>query len=194
MLPSHSAAATRPPPVYIRDVLTAAWTIAAFLLAAGPTADPGDLASVSNVIAISRVRGESPEVRRLIDDTASRSPTVRELLTRLGGTDTIVYVEFTPSPLVPTARTKLVTSASGVRFLRIGININAALADRGPWLGHELKHALEIAEQRNIRDDNAVRELYLRIGRSHGTDQFETDGARQIEWTVRRELRIKMGG
>ena len=192
MLPSHSVAAATSPPVYIH-VLTA-WTIAALVLSAGPTPDPSDHASVSSVIAISRVRTESPEVRRLIDDTASRSPTVRRLLARLADTDTIVYVEFTPSPLVPTARTKLVTTVSGVRFLRIGINVNAAVADRGPWLGHELQHAVEIGEQRNVRDENAVRELYHRIGRSHGTDQFETDGARQIEWTVRTELRIKMGG
>jgi hypothetical protein len=174
-------------------VLNAAWTIVALVLAAGPAGGHIDTA-VSNILAISRVRTESPEVRRLIEDTASRSRTVRELLARLAQTDTIVYVEFTPSPLVPTARTKLVTTASGARFLRIGININAASGDRGPWLGHELQHALEIAERRDIRDENAVRALYHQIGRSHGTDQFETDGARSVEWTVRSELRIKMGG
>lgn len=147
-----------------------------------------------NVIAMSRVRTEAPEVRRLIEETAARSPTVRDLLARLALTDTIVYVEFTPSPLIPTARTKLVTTtSSGARFLRIGININAAPADRGPWLAHELQHALEIAERRDIRDENAVRDLYRRIGRSHGVDQFETDGARSVEWAVRRELRFKMG-
>lgn len=175
-------------------MLNAAWTIVALMLAAGPVADPSDHASASNVIAMSRVRTESPEVRRLIDETASRSATVRALLMRLADTDTIVYVEFTPSPLVPTARTKLVTTVSGARFLRIGINVNAAIADRGPWLAHELQHALEIAEQRGVRDEDAVRELYHRIGRSHGNDQFETDGARKIESTVRTELRAKMGG
>jgi len=175
-------------------VLNAAWTIIALVLGAGPASGPAHHATVSNVIAISRVRTESPDVRRLIEDTASRSATVRELLARLAQTDIIVYVEFTPSPLVPTARTKLVTTASGTRFLRIGINVNAAMADRGPWLGHELQHALEIAEQRDIRDENGVRELYQRIGRSHGPDRFETDGARGVEWAVRTELRIKMGG
>ncbi len=175
-------------------MLTAAWTIAALVLSGCPTADPSDHAPVPNILAIARVRAESPDVRRLIDDTAARSPTVRQLLARLADTDTIVYVEFTPSPLVPTARTKLVTTVSGARFLRIGINANAALADRGPWLGHELQHALEIGERRDVRDENAVRELYHHIGRTNGIDQFETDGARQVEWTVRTELRIKMGG
>ena len=173
-------------------MLTAAWTIVALVLGAGPAAGHSDV--IANTIAISRVRTESPDVRRLLEDTAARSPTVRTLLARLAQTDTIVYVEFTPSPQVPTARTKLVTTASGARFLRIGINVNAAFADRGPWLGHELKHALEIAEERGVRDENDVRELYHRIGRSHGLDQFETDGARNVEWAVRTELRIKMGG
>ena len=174
-------------------VFTAAWTIIALVLTGGPAGGHTDTAT-ANVVHISRVRTESAEVRHLIEETASRSRTVRELLARLAATDTIVYVEFTPSPLVPTARTKLVTTTSGVRFLRIGININAASADRGPWLGHELQHALEIAERREVRDDNGVRALYQRIGRSHGIDQFETDGARHVEWAVRAELRIKMGG
>jgi len=175
-------------------VLNTAWTIVALVLGAGPAAGPVDHAAASNVIAMSRVRTESPEVRRLIEDTASRSPTVRDLLARLARTDIIVYVEFTPSPLVPTARTKLVTTAGGARFLRIGINVNAAAADRGPWLGHELQHVLEIAGQRDIRDENDVRKLYHRIGRVRGIDQFETDDACSVEWTVRMELRIKMGG
>lgn len=174
-------------------MFNAARTIIALVLAAGPAGGHTDVAT-SNVVAISRVRTESAEVRHLIDETASRSPTVRALLARLAVTDTIVYVEFTPSPLVPTARTKFVTTATGARFLRIGININAAPADRGPWLGHELQHALEIAERRDVRDESAVRALYHRIGRSHGADQFETDGARSVEWAVRAELRIKMGG
>lgn len=171
----------------------AARTIIALVLAAGPAGGHIETAT-ANVITLSHVRTESADMRQLIEETASRSPTVRELLARLAATDTIVYVEYTPSPLVPTARTKLVTTASGARFLRIGININAAWADRGPWLGHELQHALEIAERRDIRDENGVRALYRRIGRSHGLDQFETDGARNVEWTVRTELRIKMGG
>ena len=173
-------------------MLDAGWIIVALVLSGGHASGRVD-AATSNVIAISRVRTESAEARRLLEETAARSPTVRDLLARLALTDTIVYVEFTPSPLIPTARTKLVTTTSGVRFLRIGINIHAASADRGPWLGHELQHALEIAERRDVRDENAVRDLYRRIGRSHGVDQFETDGARSVEWAVRTELRFKMG-
>ena len=173
-------------------MLNAGWIIVALVLGGGHTRGPIATPTPA-VTGISRVRTASADVRGLIEETAARSRTVRELLARLALTDTIVYVEFTPSPLIPTARTKLVTTTSDARFLRIGININAAPADRGPWLGHELQHALEIAERRDIRDENAVRDLYRRIGRSHGVDQFETDGARHVEWAVRTELRFKMG-
>jgi hypothetical protein len=141
-----------------------------------------------------RVRPVTPFVRTLIDDTARRSLTVRDLLARLACTDTIVYVEMTAATDVPVARTKLVASAPGVRFLRIGINVRLPFVDLAPMLAHELQHAVEIAEHDEVTDDAGMRRLYLQIGRARGADRYETDAAREVEWIVRGELRRRIGG
>ena len=158
------------------------------LLAAGPDRPP-----VASAVT-DRVRAESPELRTLIDTTAARSPTVRQLMARLGCTDAIVYVEIVSSPQIPTGRTLLVATAGGARFLRIGINVGLSDTDRSALLGHELQHAIEIAEHGEVRDTAAVRRLFERIGRARGGDRYETEAARDVEWAVRAELRTKIGG
>jgi hypothetical protein len=125
----------------------------------------------------------------LLDDAATRSATVRELIARLEATDVIVYVEVTPSPQIHLARTKLVTAVAGARFLRIGLKSALPPYDVTPLIAHELQHAIEIAEQPDVRDENAVRRLYARIGHQHGTDSYETDAAKQVERRVRDEIR-----
>ena len=131
------------------------------------------------------------QVRRWIEETAARSAVVRELIARLACTDVIVYVEMTASPEIPRARTKLVTALPGVRFLRIGINLSMAGANFAPLLGHELQHAVEIAELDDVRDEEAVRRLYRKIGRAASGDRFETEAALDVEWRVRLECRTE---
>ena len=141
-----------------------------------------------------RLRTESVAMRSLIEGAIARSGTMRGLVARLNCTDAIVYVEITNLPLVPTARTKLVATVPGARFIRISINAGWGDRDRVALLAHELQHAVEIAEQHDVRDDEGVRRLYARIGRSSGRDSFETEAAREVEWIVRSELHTKIGG
>jgi len=156
------------------------WLAAVALTLAG-SGDPGPFLGGS-------LRPVTAEMRWIIQDTAARSATTRALIARLAATDVIVYVERTASPLIPTARTKLVTAVPGARFIRIGISTTVSFADLGPFLAHELQHAVEIAERVRVRDDDAVRDLYLEIGRARGGDRYETDAAREVEWVVRSEL------
>ena len=107
------------------------WSLVLALSLAGA----GDSAAADPPVP--RVRTASPQMRAVIDDTASRSPVVRDLLARLACTDVIVYVEFTASPQIPVARTKLVTTVPGARFLRIGINRRVSGPDMGAMLAHE---------------------------------------------------------
>jgi hypothetical protein len=141
-----------------------------------------------------RVRPVTPFVRALIDETAARSMTVRDLLARLACTDVIVYIEMTAATDVPVARTKLVASSPGVRFLRIGINARLPFLDLAPMLAHELQHAVEIAEHDEVTDEAGMRRLFTRIGRARGGDRYETEAARDVEWIVRGELRRRIGG
>jgi hypothetical protein len=181
---SHSVAVADRAFVYIDNTVQTLWPVAFAILLLGGSPDP----------PTGRVRALEPFVLALIEDTAARSMTVRELLGRLASSDVIVYVEMTASAQIPVARTKLVTTAPGVRFLRIGINAALQFPDLAPTLAHELQHAVEIAEHEDVTDDAAVRRLYERIGRARGGDRYETDAARNVEWIVRGELRRRIGG
>jgi hypothetical protein len=64
-------------------------------------------------------------------------------------------------------------------------------SDFAPLLGHELQHAVEIAERDEVRDEDAVRRLYKEIGRAGPRDSFETDAALDVEWQVRLGLSPK---
>ena len=161
------------------------WPIAIGMLLASSGGPSGDTPTGS----MPHVRSASAPLRLLIEDTAAKSPRVRELLARLCGSDVIVYVELSPSPQIPRASTKLVTASPGVRFLRIAINAGVSGLDLAPLLAHELQHAVEIADHPDVRDSDAVRRLYEKIGRRERTDSFETDAALDAEWQVRLECR-----
>lgn len=178
---------TRPPRSVSPGVLTVSLWLSIVGMVVASAGDPRPTGG-------NPLRPASAEMRWVIEDTAARSVTTRALIARLGCTDAIVYVERTASPQIPTARTKLVATVAGARFIRIGISTTASFADLGPFLAHELQHAVEIAERDDVRDDDAVRALYLKIGRARGGDRYETEAARDVEWVVRSELRAKIGG
>ena len=158
----------------------ATWMLALLLTGAGG----GDKPAVSHP---AHVRAAA-NATRVVDDAAAQSATIRELLERLAATDVIVYVELTGSPQVPTARTKLVAATPSARFLRVGINSATPPFELPALLGHELQHALEIAEHVEVRDDAGMRRLYAAIGREQGIDRFETDAAVRVERAVRFEV------
>jgi hypothetical protein len=151
--------------------------LAAFVAAVSPAA----------VVTSPHVRATSSVIRSMLSEGAA-SPTLMALLRRLDVSDQVVYVAFTSSPEVPTARTRLVVSTGPVRFLRIDINARVAPGDRVPLLAHELQHAVELAEAPDVRDDDGLRRLYRRIGSTHAPDLFETTAAQRVERQVRREL------
>jgi len=135
----------------------------------------------------SHVRAESPVMRALLDAATMKSPTVHALVTELECSDTIVYLEFTQSPGIRRARTKLVAAPGAFRFVRISMNILVPPVDRLPLLAHELQHAAEIARARDVRDDAGMRRLYQRIGSETVDDQFETLEASEVERRARME-------
>jgi hypothetical protein len=161
--------------------MQAVWPIVVALLT-GPSGDRPAVTVVPHVRAAANAAA-------LLSDAAARSATVRELIGRLDATDVIVYIEVTASPEIPTARTKLVTVTAHARFLRIGLKNSLPPFDVTPLIAHELQHAVEIAENPGVRDEEALRRLYRRIGHQHGTDRFETDAAGDVERRVRDEVR-----
>src|SRR5262249_31647262 len=138
----------------------------------------------------SRLRPVSAFEAALVREGLCASPTLRALADRVDASDLTVHVSVQRLPdrrlagrlrflaATPTDRVLLIDIAFGLdRYARIAI------------LGHELQHAVEVAETSQIRDQDGFRRFYA----SHGVAgavpfAYETDAARQTEIAIRREL------
>jgi hypothetical protein len=134
------------------------------------------------------VRPASPAAHALLTEAVAKSALLNTLIERIEASDVFIYVEITNSPDVLLARTRLVAAAPGARFLRVTLNAQAAPWERLPLLGHELQHAVEIASDAGVRDDDGIRRLYRRVGFAGGIDKYETEAARDVERRIRLEL------
>lgn len=132
------------------------------------------------------VRTTDRFMQRLIAQGIDRSPTLHALIARLESTDVIVYIE--PVSALPgtiAGRLLLLPYGGTQRYLRIQIALGRAPTEVIGLIGHELRHALEIAEAHDVHDENGLVALYKRIGdRTSGSlHRYDTSAAR---WTGRR--------
>ena len=149
-------------------------------------------ATAQERIAPPHVRGDRA-MQRLIDDAAIRSPAIREWVDRLQELDVTVYVRaksFTQHDL--DGRVALLSTAGGHRYLVIELACGRAELVQMATLGHELFHALEIAEEPSVVSADTLAELYSRIGiktgDSGGVRTFETEAAAAAGLRARRQL------
>ena len=136
------------------------------------------------------VRTTDRQVQRLLRVGVTRSPTFASLVTHLNGTDVIVYIE--PVATLPTTlagRLLLMPLANQQRYLRIQIALLGSTDELVALIGHELRHAVEVADAPDVRNESALVRLYERIGtRSSTAHTYETDAARSTARVVRHEL------
>ena len=88
--------------------------------------------------------------------------------------------------------TVFVTSRGGYRYLRITLGANMPLRFRSGILGHELKHACEVADS-SATDVEGMRQLFENEGHRAG-QYFETSAAIAIERSVLLELQMRRPG
>ncbi len=116
------------------------------------------------------------------------SAVVRALVERLETSNVIVHIVTTPKmPGGIGGMTRFVTSRGGYRYLRITLGSDLGLRARSAILGHELKHACEVADS-SADDAPSMRELFENEGHRIGP-YFETMAAIQTEQRVLSELR-----
>ena len=137
-----------------------------------------------------RVRSNDPRLARLLIEGARRSPTFAQLVTRVHSTDLIVYVESTHSlPPDTVGRIQLQSVVSGCRYLRVQVKTTLLRDEMITVIGHELWHALEVADDPTVLDDAGLRALYRRIGHPAGPyGGFDTEAAKRTGFQVRDEL------
>ena len=143
--------------------------------------------SLSNPHA--HVRAMQKEGARLLAEGMAHSPSFRRLVDRLEQSDVIVYIDVRPDmrPDVGGSLRFLAESATD-RFLRIQLNRSVAKLWQVALLGHELQHAVEVAEASGIHSAEGLRMLYRQIGLRTGADTYDSMAARQAGFTIRDEI------
>src|SRR5450759_4284211 len=135
------------------------------------------------------VRTTDRSIRRLLKRGFTRSPTFARLMARLERSDVIVYVEEMPRlPDVLEGRMMMLPRAHDNRYIRIQIALRGSPDDSTAILGHELQHAIEVAEAPEVGDESGLLRLYQRIGMAGGAHVYDTLAAQETGRQVRKEL------
>jgi hypothetical protein len=140
------------------------------------------------------VRTTDTRLATLVRDGVRFSSTFQALTERLSESDLIVYLvldTFAPDGL--DGRLTFVTSTQGARYVLIRVAFYAEPARQIAIIGHELQHAVEIADAPSVVDEESLSREYGRIGHSHSTlpsktKMFDTDAAVKTGERVFREL------
>ena len=144
---------------------------------AGGGATPAGAESPSLV----RVRSNTPSIAAVIQEAAERSPLFRRLIATIDATDGLVYVdEGKCGHSVSACLTLSVQVAGPHRLLRILVEPHKRERDCDLMasIGHELRHAIELLSEPNVRDYHAAFSFFEREGptdREKG--RFETAAA-----------------
>jgi len=141
------------------------------------------------------VRPMQKDAEDLIAQGMAQSPTFRRLVNQIERSDVIVYVDLRPDMRESIGGSlRFLAKSATHRFLRVQLNRADAPLWRVALLGHELQHAVEVAEAGDISSSNDMRALYHRIGVRTGPDAYDSMAAREAGYTVRDELVASHGG
>jgi hypothetical protein len=81
-----------------------------------------------------------------------------------------------------------VSGAGSLRLLRVLVETKRADRDLIGSIGHELQHAVEVLEHRNLQNDAAVYLFYARVS-SRVAGRLETEAAVQAGQRVRAQMK-----
>jgi hypothetical protein len=153
----------------------------------------GNPARSSHVEQSFHVRSADSHARELLDAGEAGSRTFAGLLEHLAASDVIVYIK-TVDRLRGGVTGQLMFAADvgTYRFLRIELLMDGSMIDRVSALGHELQHAVEVADAPRVRDKETLAALYLHIGWTYNVGtRYESLAARETGERVREEITEK---
>ena len=135
------------------------------------------------------IRTTDPIIKSFLKRGLRQSSTFAAIVMRLQQSDVIVYVEgIDRLPNSLEGRLTILPVPRGFRYVRIQLRMRFSLDDSIALLGHELQHAVEIAEASDVRDEKGLAKLYQRIGMNSGEHIYDTAAAQEMGRIVRREL------
>lgn len=143
------------------------WLIAA--VAAGTLIGLHDCPAFGAQLSTGEIAGHVRYLDERIEEVANvafaQSEAFRELIDVLESSDVVVYVE--QGRCVRGAIRsclRMMTSAGGIRYLRVTLDLRRSLAAEVSQLAHELRHATEIAGRPEVVNEKTLRALYAEIG------------------------------
>lgn len=155
------------------------------------TSSPLNLAAIGSHIRVADYR-----LRTILERAAESSATLHELVMRLQTSDVVAYVEYDMRQHSRLAgHLSFVSSAAGLRYVRISVAYLGVPTTQASVVGHELRHAVEVAELPTIVDVNSLEHEFRRIGfengagGSMGARSFETRAAQDTGDRILRELK-----
>jgi len=142
----------------------------------------------------SNVRASDNELVTLLSDGVKKSTTLRALTERLSKSDVIVYVR--PDVLSRNANQgylSFLSSSGGYRYLVVHLPVGQSKQQQTAMLGHELQHAVVIADAPSVVDSDTLRKEFERIGKVtlavNGRDfSFDSQAAADARQRILREL------
>ena len=142
------------------------------------------------------LRTDDPIVTDLVTRGLDASGTFRRLYERLEGSDLIVHLRRGTTVPAGSGYNQFITYAGSYRFLRITLNVDKVNDDAVALLGHELRHAVELAEEPAVDDGVEYQRMYDRIGYQSCSRAaprcYETHAAVNAGRDVMRELKKKL--
>ena len=144
-----------------------------------------------------RVRPHDARSAALLLDGLRQSETLRTLVRRLEDRNVIVYIQMETKLKGRLAGSLTwLTGTQKFRYVRVSINPDLRGAVAVAVLGHELQHALEVADEPSIVDRKSLNAFY----RAHGismrvsTDGWDTRAAQEVGEEIRREVATARSG
>lgn len=148
--------------------------------------------------SLDRVRVLDPVLRSAFDRGVSRSPTFVRLVAHLQQSDLMVYlVPGTCPGLHVDACLVSVNQQGRYRYIRINFVLIRRAEGTALWrspvklaaqIGHELQHAVEIADEPSVVDGASLGRMHQRNGAHVNHVGYETDAALKVADVVLREV------
>jgi hypothetical protein len=141
------------------------------------------------ITTLASVRTGEPRIAEAVQRLVRQSPTAAMLADRIEHSDLIVYVEpgRCPSPRARSCFTVLPVPP-GRRYARITVPFDVPPFRLASLIGHELQHAVEVADAPSVVDPQTLAQWFGRIGHRLDAVTFETPAAAMVEHAIIREL------
>jgi len=153
---------------------------------------PVQPATASERATVPHIRPLDAGLEELVALGMRDSPSFRTLVARLEASDVVVYLRWARRLRAHlTSQLTFVGTSSALRYVDVAVDRAAARDRLVATIGHELRHAVEIAETPAIVDARSLGEAYARMGRTSRVEfhpRFETEAAVETGRLVWREL------